>query len=126
MRISDRSSDVCSSDLQRIGQLDVAGREIGLELIFEAAGNRALDAQPRAAQFIRKAQRGIGYPRWRIDVTGVDQDPPARLEAPAAFGPDFGRALPFHLGCRRGRSRRRSEEHTSELPSLMRTPHAVF
>src|SRR3546814_4029842 len=74
---------------QRIGHLDVAGREIGLELIFEAAGDRALDAQPRAAQFVRKAQRGVGYRGRRADVT-------------------------------------RSEEHTSELQSLMRISYAVF
>src|SRR3546814_6013949 len=84
---------------QRIGHLDVAGREIGLELIFEAAGNRALDAQPRTAQFVRKAQRGIGYRGPRANVTGVDQYSSARF---------------------------RSEEHTSELQSLMRISYAVF
>src|SRR3546814_4527491 len=97
MRISDWSSDVCSSDL--------------LELIFEAAGNRALDAQPRTAQFVRKAQRGIGYRGPRANVTGVDQYSSARFEAPAAFGADLGRALPFHLGRGDRKSTRLNSSH---------------
>src|SRR3546814_1538909 len=37
-----------------------------------------------------------------------------------------GPALGLHDGCRRRCERRRSEEHTSELQSLMRISYAVF
>src|SRR3546814_7684378 len=58
----------------------------------------------------------------------------ARLVSPAHIGAGRGRARgagdPFHPVARRiadrNRPRRRSEEHTSELQSLMRISYAVF
>src|SRR3546814_4669384 len=75
MRISDWSSDVCSSDLP---------------------------GEP-------------GHAGIRRDVQGADQD------APSAAHRDAGGQLYRH-----GEYRRRSEEHTSELQSLMRISYAVF
>src|SRR3546814_1478484 len=83
MRISDWSSDVCSSDLPRgQGGFDQRGFLPG--------------AFPRPADHARRADRG--------------SDGPGRRRAD---GRDDGPA-------------RRSEEHTSELQSLMRISYAVF
>src|SRR3546814_2581136 len=111
MRISDWSSDVCSSDLQpgvlrprdqamrglhrvglRAGQqvLELARRVVGVEDRKTApqTGFRVLDLQQLQAQ----------------RVEGADRQPLRAVAADAL----------------------RSEEHTSELPSLMRTSYAVF
>src|SRR3546814_8790492 len=96
MRISDWSSDVCSSDLQRgadhIG--DAPARAFGDDQ-RQSTCHRGTDApailghaRPRAQLFGRK----------KFDAIGVDDD----IEG------------------------RRSEEHTSELQSLMRISYAVF
>src|SRR3546814_7632105 len=91
MRISDWSSDVCSSDLDVVAPVLAAHRAVGVE--YHARGHRglahgvadveALDALRQVGQAEHVAQR---------------------------FDP---RAL-------------RSEEHTSELQSLMRISYAVF
>src|SRR3546814_3694914 len=107
MRISDWSSDVCSSDLdprvehqlprrQRDRGVDEpAGRRSGHAFLLarqcdEAAGGRARRQDRR-----RCARHGHGH--WQENRQG-----------------------------RGGRGRVRSEEHTSELQSLMRISYAVF
>src|SRR3546814_10787229 len=90
MRISDWSSDVCSSDLKRRWAL----RSDDDGLIFSTSGSPRNIERPRKA-----AQR---FTQWRF----------GNVEA------DYG------LGQRL--ARRRSEEHTSELQSLMRISYAVF
>src|SRR3546814_2802640 len=89
MRISDWSSDVCSSDLPS------ASRAYG--------GNRPPDRRRRQI--------------WRQDRLPDRHDQPqaASAQPPAAHRPS-----------RRRRARYRSEEHTSELQSLMRISYAVF
>src|SRR3546814_8760803 len=100
MRISDWSSDVCSSDLRESGK---------------AAENAAADAD-----------RGV---RWAA-TPGADGEPcqTAQLADRIADEEDADRQ-PQHirrgLGERR-HAERRSEEHTSELQSLMRISYAVF
>src|SRR3546814_4802151 len=89
MRISDWSSDVCSSDLQ-IG----LSRGDGGVFLFE---------------------RGPEFARIAIDAEG------AELRAPRAGG-GIGR----HIGTAFVDHADRSEEHTSELQSLMRNSYAVF
>src|SRR3546814_5724764 len=98
MRISDWSSDVCSSDLRAID---------------ETRFLRAL-ARARAAHLC--ARRGE-----------PDRDGSARAQASAAGAADRV-AHPRHdEQHRRGRGLDpRSEEHTSELQSLMRISYAVF
>src|SRR3546814_1133082 len=93
MRISDWSSDVCSSDLR--------GRQQGGEPPGGGPGGR----EGRAAERLGGG-RTIGV----------------HVRAPRA-GPD-GRSS----SCAQARARRfpRSEEHTSELQSLMRISYAVF
>src|SRR3546814_6004984 len=89
MRISDWSSDVCSSDLLGAQRIHQQGALPG----FGAA---------RPDSRLRDASRleGLG-----------------RLEVPPAGGRAAG---PHH------RAALRSEEHTSELQSLMRISYAVF
>src|SRR3546814_8800554 len=96
MRISDWSSDVCSSDLdQRRGGA-------------------------RAALWLSDGQ----VPHRLCEQGGGDRNTVAgtRRRDVARGGGDGGVTLPsqFH------RHSRRSEEHTSELQSLMRTSYAVF
>src|SRR3546814_4731877 len=98
MRISDWSSDVCSSDL--VGEAHPSGAGAG-----GAAGG---DGQCRPLDASRKRPRVAGAARRRRGLCGIsagrgDWNSGAGLAAAA-----------------------RSEEHTSELPSLMRISYAVF
>src|SRR3546814_1449572 len=110
MRISDWSSDVCSSDLK----------------MFNWAVERdILDASPVA---------GIQPPGAETSRDRVLSDDEIRWfwkgceEIGAPFGPLF--KLLLVTAQRRGEGRAmttgRSEEHTSELQSLMRNSYAVF
>src|SRR3546814_7234008 len=105
MRISDWSSDVCSSDLQHL--------VIGIEILQEQraaapdqsgeAGDGGIDAaQQRLAGFAALSRR-LQAAHQDVERAGGMQGEP---------GPDP--------------QRRRSEEHTSELQSLMRITYAVF
>src|SRR3546814_4150004 len=104
MRISDWSSDVCSSDLllRRETRLHVAEY---LQRGF-GRGHRFPDVH-RADNIIR-----LLGPCLRVLV--FDRERHQRFEFPI---------FPVDL---RFRGRRRSEEHTSELQSLMRISYAVF
>src|SRR3546814_10043964 len=98
MRISDWSSDVCSSDLRR----EPPRRYFRSQYRSgRAAGG---DGRSRAARSCRRGGRG------RAAGLGGDQS-----AAPRA------RAVPVQ-----GTGQARSEEHTSELQSLMRISYAVF
>src|SRR3546814_8652538 len=83
MRISDWSSDVCSSDLRRAVQRD----------------------QPAARH----------RPQLQISVTMLREEALQRVEL---FGLDVDQELIRRIG--------RSDEHTSELQSLIRNSYAVF
>src|SRR3546814_5952096 len=97
MRISDWSSDVCSSDLLGGGQPVAAQQQRRRRRGRAHDRQRSGDARVRQSQ--REIQRDVGnLPLGRAIVAAVDSD-----------GEDG-----------------RSEEHTSELQSLMRTSYAVF
>src|SRR3546814_5877146 len=120
MRMSDWSSDVCSADLRRIAPRlhEPTGPYHRLDAVLahrHAAGFESLDGQ-------------------RLDVAGADhrehhvirlgartahalavEDHPAALRRAGVNGEDQPR-----------RHAPRSEEHTSELQSLMRISYAVF
>src|SRR3546814_6465261 len=110
MRISDWSSDVCSSDLGFESQLP----EIARARRCAQRGKLAVLADRLAGIARRDAhagqqQRG-GNPQLRS----------ALLDA-------FGGDLQVEVArLRTGLQTRRSEEHTSELQSLMRNSYAVF
>src|SRR3546814_981937 len=100
MRISDWSSDVCSSDLSSI-----------VIEAMEDAIQRAARARYGAENAIRaKLDADSGDLRlWRVvEVVEVVEDYFKQLDAKAA------------------QKLQRSEEHTSELQSLMRISYAVF
>src|SRR3546814_1500952 len=130
MRISYWSSDVCSSDLP--GGLD-----------FGQFGHRASVADgcgPRYGKRRLADARGAA----RTNVNGQSDAPP-RMNAAAPYPPAgmaFDRARPHHAWTRSpdpaypmpastldflagGLLQFRSEEHTSELPSLMRNSYAA-
>src|SRR3546814_2895756 len=102
MRISDWSSDVCSSDLTLPACRSAAGRRAALSAQIQSARCRA-----------RRAARD--------DRACATKPLPTRAERAEGARPASGRNnLP-------GRKRHcRSEEHTSELQSLMRISYAVF
>src|SRR3546814_5802484 len=104
MRISDWSSDVCSSDLQP--HHPIAERDE-----IEDADDRKLDPH-RAKQH---QQRGQTDRSVEDELARARQ--PAPIVAEEAARPAPEEAL---------RQRMRSEEHTSELQSLMRISYAVF
>src|SRR3546814_2563924 len=98
MRISDWSSDVCSSDLDQ-------GRPV--PPFPEQAGAR----RGRAGRSVREARRGARrYHRGRS----------------AAIWPVYARLCNIDLRSSARAVALRSEEHTSELQSLMRISYAVF
>src|SRR3546814_7870212 len=103
MRISDWSADVCSSDLDRAAP---AGADVELAARTLALARRK--APPRGRRIGGRARRGRSAGGYR------------RL----------ARRAPRPGGARRRDAQRRraarSEEHTSELQSLMRISYAVF
>src|SRR3546814_10272112 len=107
MRISDWSSDVCSSDLNPVGG-DLP--RISVPLLDEG--------RPTAFMiFTRKLDRiGESLQPHLLPPFGRDLEV---LDAPTHFFTGQDARAVFFL-------RRRSEEHTSELQSLMRISYAVF
>src|SRR3546814_4394550 len=108
MRISDWSSDVCSSDLTTESlRQQGSGRLSGLADGFRTLG-------PREAQADRQLRGGRGR---RLSERRSDPKPVSSSLAHPLLRRD--RFLPR-------RRFLRSEEHTSELQSLMRISYAVF
>src|SRR3546814_8151453 len=117
MRISDWSSDVCSSDLDKIAQhrSDLHGL-----WKLRVRGARRRPVVPLAQPL--DAGLGGADPMAVAELDHGEAAPGADAEG---FGP--GRRLggtPLHQ--RREVEAARSEEHTSELQSLMRISYAVF
>src|SRR3546814_6934362 len=98
MRISDWSSDVCSSDLCRQSSI------VGFAQIMAVQIFQLLDVEARGRT---------------ADACNVEQfhGPFAGDDLLIAMAPAQAQQIVEH---------RRSEEHTSELQSLMRTSYAVF
>src|SRR3546814_2343336 len=107
MRISDWSSDVCSSDLDAGGALDQA--EVG-----HGVGQRAGQEVQAPVQLLL-AQLGDA---------GRDRPGEIAQHVAVALGQELAQAVVFFSI--RPRDHPRSEEHTSELQSLMRISYAVF
>src|SRR3546814_1346617 len=104
MRISDWSSDVCSSDLGS-NCTGAAGDDIDIRVplgtrIFDAGTEELIGELTYEGQRVKVAQgghRGLGNPHFKSSVNRT----------------------PY-------KATKRSEEHTSELQSLMRISYAVF
>src|SRR3546814_6818757 len=124
MRISDWSSDVCSSDLREVPDPAGAGkREIAAPETCEMQRRLGVEQSRPDRKFppvVEQRQRDAPM----IDIT-VEADFKAqrlvsvvagRMQQPSRLGQSPGA----------GPVRPRSEEHTSELQSLMRISYAVF
>src|SRR3546814_1408354 len=119
MRISDWSSDVCSSDLtfssamsaSRVSQL---GKSYGAVARRSCRLRRAAEAGFRSLGAKDEVPRRAGRP-WQRAVPRAPFFPAGRQHGQRWHAPV--------RGIWRGR---RSEEHTSELQSLMRISYAVF
>src|SRR3546814_2870878 len=119
MRISDWSSDVCSSDLRR--RHDPAHENLrqfetgaGIDVTLRAAA--AEDVGPVDDAGEAAGAQLVGAARQEIEEVAVEDVP---LEAVALHPrrPEIGGHRLVQLG--------RSEEHTSELQSLMRHSYTV-
>src|SRR3546814_5477968 len=105
LRISDWSSDVCSSDLLALGAFRNVGADA--ERLFAGRGqDRAPDVRLRVDPLPCRVQQLVHLTRDRVHSAFAVQ---------ANVG-DLAHDLEFD----------RSEEHTSELQSLMRISYAVF
>src|SRR3546814_6745023 len=117
MRISDWSSDVCSSDL--------SGGTPAIVLKWKA--NVVLDMAHALASSSR-CQPRAGSPCINRSAGAMRGSPNARSH-PADMGPDVCRCtrrIWMKRSCESCAETSRSEEHTSELQSLMRSSYAVF
>src|SRR3546814_9304506 len=125
MRISDWSSDVCSSDLDvadRCSRPDSGRAPVHVWLRTVHAVRHLRDG----ASFRRAASGGVG----RSGLSYRRLCVPARLflsRRPDGGGFPDGIALASFVESARCKGdNRKSEEHTSELQSLMRISYAVF
>src|SRR3546814_5707379 len=106
MRISDWSSDVCSSDLSERDQKEL---DAGLVELYRKAKS---DLQEGGANTLFLA---LGVLKWK-----QSEHETRSYRAPLIL-------VPVKIERKSAASRvRRSEEHTSELQSLMRISYAVF
>src|SRR3546814_7310640 len=122
MRISDWSSDVCSSDRVRV-QTD-GGLKTGLDVI-KAAILGAESFGFGTAPMIALGCKYLRICHLNNCATGVaTQD--ARLRRAHFNGPPERVMAFFRFVAEETRGYLRSEEHTSELQSLMRISYAVF
>src|SRR3546814_6752897 len=120
MRISDWSSDVCSSDLPGVGV--GLRRQVDRLQGQQRAQERDVDGLrlAAAAPMIERGKRRLG----REDAAADAGDVRSQAQGRIAVGPQIAGIAGHRLGddLRAGRS----EEHTSELQSLMRLSYAVF
>src|SRR3546814_4674242 len=120
MRISDWSSDVCSSDLQLVSMQHfgddnfLGGPFLPGQVQIEECALPRLDLWPSGHELGGAST---------FDVR-PNSFPPFRSESVEECG--VRTALPFSNYCIEQRQAPRSEEHTSELTSLMRISYAVF
>src|SRR3546814_4173159 len=122
MRISDWSSDVCSSDLVRTADI---GQLIDLDHHVHATGRirhfRERDAVVAARRGVQKVDADVRRVRTRLEIEHVGQTEAERLVKQLQRRLERNRR---QYGV--AHALRRSEEHTSELQSLMRISYAVF
>src|SRR3546814_3386646 len=115
MRISDWSSDVCSSDLTA-----VKGASHFLRLDIALRLQESHQARLFPAIRIDQGMQSFGQDTGYVFKQAAAGDMRQRTDSPAMNK----RQQRLHIDS--GGSHQRSEEHTSELQSLMRNSYAVF
>src|SRR3546814_8123033 len=113
MRISDWSADVCSADLRR-GGIGARSADTFFKVAFRYPREEAAAAQAAAIQaaYAQAVALQSGAIRSALDLSVLEgrRNLKYTVQGSSAIQP----------------SEIRSEEHTSELQSLMRTSYAVF
>src|SRR3546814_3193345 len=113
MRISDWSSDVCSSDLAEVVMRDAPTRLDGRRLGDQQARSRERELAEMGEVPVRGATILGAVFAHRRDDDAVGQGKATERDRREELAGHDGPSV-------------RSEEHTSELQSLMRNPYAVF
>src|SRR3546814_1501174 len=113
MRISDWSSDVCSSDLNSLDAL----------VDLQDKGLFVAQSQLDALRAIEAGINGVGNLLYR---TNAPSGGPTPFNMPAQNDQVLGSFLGHVADGKYDLLNNRSEEHTSELQSLMRISYAVF
>src|SRR3546814_5402752 len=123
MRISDWSSDVCSSDLQALAILDEL-RPVTGEGSYLFPGLRTA-ARPMSENTVNAALRRLGFDRDTMTGHGFRATARTILDEVLGIRPDFiEHQLAHAVRDPNGRAYR-SEEHTAALQLLMPIPYAV-
>src|SRR3546814_10247579 len=117
MRISDWSSDVCSSDLSP--GLSVARRTGGPKTRLHAMPTGHGDTY-KAALFLAD----VAPPAFEYQLFAAAKRPATGAAGRHCLHPRVFRTVPPGRHPARKRGTCRSEEHTAELPSLMRNSYA--
>src|SRR3546814_9826588 len=123
MRISDGSSDVCSSDLKGRVRLAIAKQAkplhidagTGAAIANDAEIDLSLDEAGTVSAALRRGEAGLRADAKTGPATALSQGKTLTYRRDGKL--QFGMAQASDI---------RSEEHTSELQSLMRTSYAVF
>src|SRR3546814_2585185 len=130
LRISDWSSDVCSSDLLARHLFDLAAHTVEclvnpLALGLDIFGHDLIDCDARLMIDRVPHRQALDQGEAR---NGLHADPPFTQRSGIVLVDQsgVGDQLAEHHGRRLQRLDLRSEEHTSELQSLMRNSYAVF
>src|SRR3546814_9285510 len=136
MRISDWSSDVCSSDLTGADNADLvdsaALRGLGSDQTLVLENGKRRHSVALVNLFGARNRGNTGTDLNAIPMLAVERIEVLRDGAAAQYGSDaIAGVMNIVLKKRRGCESvagygQRSEEHTSELQSLMRISYAVF
>src|SRR3546814_1043035 len=123
MRISDWISDVCSSDLGEvpIGELALVGDDQPAELQRLDIGLER--GRVHRDEHVGRIARGLDRGRAEVDLERRNAE--QRALRRTDFGGEIGEGRQV-VARQRGRQGERSEEHTSELQSLMLISYAFF
>src|SRR3546814_8942113 len=119
MRISDWSSDVCSSDLAEPPAKVIVNARTGTVVINGAVrvGTAAV-SHGKLTVSIKESPMVVQPAPFSRGQTAIE--PSSEIEVSENYGPAF------LMNPNASLSELRSEEHTSELQSLMRISYAVF
>src|SRR3546814_8906501 len=119
MRISDWSSDVCSSDLQNVKDAILAASELDTRLVMRPLRNTERVLANAGVERLLAKERALG------DAIGfADIAPEVAGVYPRVMRDGDMDAGAWRCGMVAGLIR--SEEQTSDLQSLMRNSYAVF